>query len=84
MYNLACSYAQMDRNDEALIMLQDSFEMRQRILPADHPDIGNEIIIDQLCILTRFLLVLAGDCMMAIGTITCSTGRFSDDVSMLK
>ncbi len=48
MYNLACAYARMERNDEALNMLQDSFEMRQRILPADHPEIGNEIILDQL------------------------------------
>ena len=85
MYNLGCLYGRADRNQEALLMLENSFEMRQRILPASHPEIGNEFLLHSLnaiCFNTYASFVL-GDTMMALGTIYNNLGRRNDAVAML-
>ena len=45
IYNLGCAYGRVHRFQEALHLLENSFEMRQRLLPADHSDLGNEICL---------------------------------------
>jgi tetratricopeptide (TPR) repeat protein len=84
MYNLGCAYGRANRFQEAIQLLQNSFEMRQRILSADHPDHGNEIALDQFhSIICDPWFFLPGDSMTALGTIYCSLNRRSDAVSML-
>ena len=40
MNNLACSYSALGRHDEALEMREKTLEFRRRVLPENHPDIG--------------------------------------------
>ena len=40
MNNLALSYSKLGRHNEALAMRERVLEFRRRVLPEDHPDIG--------------------------------------------
>ncbi len=40
MGNLGMSYSHLGRHSEALAMQESVLEFRRRVLPADHPDIG--------------------------------------------
>ncbi len=40
MHNVAEMYSALGRHSEALAMLESVLEFRRRVLPADHPDIG--------------------------------------------
>ena len=40
MNNLAVTYADLGRHADALAMFERVLEFRRRVLPADHPDIG--------------------------------------------
>ncbi len=40
MGNLGVSYVELGRHSEALAMQKSVLEFRRRVLPADHPDIG--------------------------------------------
>ena len=40
MGNLGSSYSNLGRHSEALAMRESVLEFRRRVLPADHPDIG--------------------------------------------
>ena len=40
MSNLGLSYSNLGRHSEALAMRESVLEFRRRVLPADHPDIG--------------------------------------------
>ena len=40
MNNLASTYSAIGRHADALAMMERVLEFRRRVLPADHPDIG--------------------------------------------
>ena len=40
MQGLACSYSDLGRHDEALEMREKTLEFYRRVLPENHPDIG--------------------------------------------
>ena len=40
MSNLAGTYSALGRHADALAMMERVLEFRRRVLPADHPDIG--------------------------------------------
>jgi hypothetical protein len=40
MGNLAATYFELGRHSEALAMRESVLEFRRRVLPAEHPDIG--------------------------------------------
>ncbi len=40
MGNLCVTYSNLGRHSEALAMRESVLEFRRRVLPADHPDIG--------------------------------------------
>ena len=40
MNELGLSYSNLGRHSEALAMRESALEFRRRVLPADHPDIG--------------------------------------------
>ncbi len=40
MNNLAWTYSDLVRHDDALAMKERVLEFRRRVLPANHPDIG--------------------------------------------
>ncbi len=40
MSNLACSYHALGRHADALVLQEKVLEFRRRVLPEDHPDIG--------------------------------------------
>ena len=40
MGNLGVTYSNLGRHSEALAMRESVLEFRRRVLPADHPDIG--------------------------------------------
>jgi hypothetical protein len=41
MNNLADTYGQLGRHQDALMMLEKTLEFRRRVLPENHPDIGS-------------------------------------------
>jgi hypothetical protein len=40
MINLATTYSELGRHADALAMCEQVLELQRRVLPADHPDIG--------------------------------------------
>ena len=40
MHNLACSYSDLGRHEEALAMMERVLEFWRFVLPENHPDIG--------------------------------------------
>ena len=48
MHNLAKTYSDLDRNQEARTLKEQVLEFRQRTLPADHPLIGDGLLFDLL------------------------------------
>jgi hypothetical protein len=40
MNNLALTYYQLGRHQDALVMQEKTLEFRRRVLPENHPDIG--------------------------------------------
>ncbi len=40
MNNLATSYLTIGRHQDALVMQEKTLELRRRVLPENHPDIG--------------------------------------------
>ena len=40
MGNLASTYSDLERHSDALAMKESVLEFMRRVLPADHPDIG--------------------------------------------
>ncbi len=40
MHNLAATYHALGRHADALAMMERALEFRRRVLPANHPDIG--------------------------------------------
>ena len=40
MGNLAATYSELGRHDDALAMKERVLEFRRRVLPENHPDIG--------------------------------------------
>ena len=47
MHNLANSYSDLGRHDEALEMREKTLEFDRRVLPENHPDIGEG---DAMCL----------------------------------
>ena len=44
MNNLGLSYSYLGRHSEALAMQESVLEFRRRVLPADHPSIGEGLV----------------------------------------
>jgi hypothetical protein len=40
MNNLATTYGELLRHQDALVLLEKTLEFRRRVLPENHPDIG--------------------------------------------
>ncbi len=40
MYNISGMYRELGRHADALVLKERVLELRQRVLPEDHPDIG--------------------------------------------
>ena len=40
MNNLAATYSDLGRHEDALVLKERVLEFRRRVLPANHPDIG--------------------------------------------
>ena len=51
MHNLAVSYSYLGRHEEALEMQEKTLEFRRRVLPENHPDIGEgDAVYGRWCI----------------------------------
>ena len=40
MHNLALTYSALGRHEDALVLKERALEFRRRVLPENHPDIG--------------------------------------------
>ena len=45
MNNLAISYSDLGRHEDALEMKEKTLEFRRRVLPENHPDIGEGDVV---------------------------------------
>ena len=61
MSNLAVTYSALGRHDDALAMVERVLEFSRRVLPENHPDIGEGDVWYGICIL---LIVTRGFCLM--------------------
>ena len=46
MHNLAFAYHELGRYADALVLQTEALEFRQRIMPGDHPSIGDIDVCD--------------------------------------
>ena len=53
MNNLSFSYAHFGRHTDALVMREKVLEFRRRVLPKDHPDIGEVDVVLHGLVVTR-------------------------------
>jgi tetratricopeptide (TPR) repeat protein len=49
MNSLADSYAALSRPDDALAMYEKALEFRRRVLPENHPDLGDSLYNLSIC-----------------------------------
>ncbi len=56
MSNLAQTYSTLGKHSDALAMFESVLELRRRVLPADHPDIGQSHFLE--CCRICFLLIV--------------------------
>jgi hypothetical protein len=40
MHNLAATYSELERHQDALVLKEKTLEFRRRVLPENHPEIG--------------------------------------------
>jgi hypothetical protein len=60
MSNLATSYGALGRHNEALAMRESVLEFRRRVLPENHPDIGEGCVRSgHACTLLRLILLFS-------------------------
>jgi hypothetical protein len=52
MHNLASAYHELGRYSDALALQKEALEFRQRIMPGDHPSIGDIDVCDD-CVCVR-------------------------------
>ena len=60
MGNLAASYSDLGRHEEALEMREKTLEFRRRVLPENHPDIGDGHTPPLIPFYLNFIFVYAG------------------------
>jgi len=79
MSNLAFTYYELGRHQDALVLQEKTLEFRRRILPENHPDIG--VIHLCLLILTCGLTCSAlGQSMSLLGNTYSALGRHQDSL----
>ena len=44
MNNLAATYSELGRHQDALVLQEKTLEFRRRVLPENHPDIGMTMV----------------------------------------
>jgi hypothetical protein len=49
MHNLAQTYSKLERHADALAMFEQVLEFRRRVLPANHPEIGEGCLGGMRC-----------------------------------
>ena len=58
MNNLAASYSALGRHEEALAMKERVLELYRRVLPEDHPDIGEGPVWSAACVLVLLIVTV--------------------------
>ena len=58
MNNLALTYSNLGRHVDALAMGERVLEFRRRVLPEDHPDIGEGHVWSAACVLVLLIVTV--------------------------
>ena len=74
MSNLAVSYSDLGRHEEALEMQEKTLEFRRRVLPENHPDIGDGHTPPLIPFYFIFIFVYAGLSLYNISLSCNETG----------
>ena len=74
MSNLANSYSDLGRHKEAIEMREKTLEFRRRVLPENHPEIGESNTFLFFSIVFNFILVFAGLLLYIISCSCIQTG----------
>ena len=74
MNNLANSYSALGRHEEALEMKEKTLEFRRRVLPENHPDIGDGHTPSLIPFYLNFIFVYAGLSLYNISLSYYETG----------
>ena len=77
MHNLANSYGDLERHQDALVLQEKTLEFFRRVLPENHPHIG----VIRLCLLIRRLTLtrsVPGPAMSNLASTYSALGRHQD------
>ena len=58
MGNLAETYSDLGRHEDALAMAERVLEFNRRVLPEDHPDIGEGHVWSAACVLVLLIVTV--------------------------
>ena len=58
MSNLAATYYALGRHSDALAMQESVLEFRRRVLPEDHPEIGEGPVWSAACVLVLLIVTV--------------------------
>ena len=58
MNNLAGTYSALGRHSDALAMKESVLEFRRRVLPEDHPEIGEGHVWSAACVLVLLIVTV--------------------------
>ena len=83
MHNLAVSYADAGRHEDALVLHEKTLELRRRILPENHPDIGDVVMGVPHCrIAFDVTRSAAGESMDGLADLYFKLGRHQDALQL--
>ncbi len=82
MSNLASTYSDLGRHQDALAMQQKTLEFSRRVLPENHPDIGATSCFGLLIEVEVDALSALGDAMNNLSNVYTALGRHQDALAM--
>ncbi len=81
MGNLANTYSDFGRHQDALLLKEKTLEFRRRVLPENHPDIGTTWC-DDICLPRYMTLSAPGEAMGNLANSYSDLGRHQDALVM--
>ena len=86
MKMLASTYSAIGRTKEALALKEQTLEFELRVLPADHPHIGDRVFLARFCFFVHTFvfspLFPAGSAMQNLANAYLFEGRLEDALSL--
>jgi tetratricopeptide (TPR) repeat protein len=80
--NLAATYSDLGRHQDALVMKEKTLEFRRRVLPENHPDICATCVLRLIDVDVEVTISALGDAMNNLAATYSALGRHQDALVM--